>query len=81
MFYTAPCRKGAGAGTSEGSSAGSSAGLSRFMASYPVDNEAQCRKCRIFWAYAIENHGDGSPDHFQGSGISMLYYLSHSHFT
>ena len=23
----------------------------------------------------------GSPDHFQESDISMLYYLSHSHFT
>ena len=28
-----------------------------------------------------ENHGVGSPDHFQESDISMLYYLSHSHFT
>ena len=27
-----------------------------------------------------ENHGV-SPDHFQESDISMLYYLSHSHFT
>ena len=28
-----------------------------------------------------EDHGVGSPDHFQESDISMLYYLSHSHFT
>jgi len=27
------------------------------------------------------NHGVGSPVHFQESDISMLYYLSHSHFT
>ena len=27
------------------------------------------------------NHGVGSPDHIQESDISMLYYLSHSHFT
>ena len=26
------------------------------------------------------NHGVGSPDHIQESDISMLYYLSHSHF-
>ena len=26
------------------------------------------------------NHGVGSPDHFQESDISMLCYLSHSHF-
>ena len=30
---------------------------------------------------AFGNHGVGSPDHFQESDISMLYYLSHSHFT
>ena len=29
----------------------------------------------------IMNHGVGSPGHFQESDISMLYYLSHSHFT
>ena len=29
----------------------------------------------------LGNHGVGSPDHFQESDISMLYYLSHSHFT
>ena len=27
------------------------------------------------------NHGVGSPGHFQESDFSMLYYLSHSHFT
>ena len=27
------------------------------------------------------NLGVGSPDHIQESDISMLYYLSHSHFT
>ena len=27
------------------------------------------------------NHGVGSPDHFQEFDFSMLYYLSHSHFT
>ena len=29
----------------------------------------------------IRNHGGGSPDHFQEFDFSMLYYLSHSHFT
>ena len=29
---------------------------------------------------ATGNHGVGSPDHIQESDISMLYYLSHSHF-
>ena len=28
----------------------------------------------------LGNHGVGSPDHIQESDISMLYYLSHSHF-
>ena len=27
------------------------------------------------------DHGVGSTDHIQESDISMLYYLSHSHFT
>ena len=26
------------------------------------------------------NYGVGSPDHIQESDLSMLYYLSHSHF-
>jgi len=26
------------------------------------------------------NHGVGSPDYIQESDISMLYFLSHSHF-
>jgi len=28
----------------------------------------------------LGNHGVGSTDHIQESDISMLYYLSHSHF-
>ena len=39
----------------------------------------------VAFAYEVNginwNHGVGSPDHFQESDISMLYYLSHSHFT
>ena len=35
----------------------------------------------IWFIVAEGNHGVGSPDHFQESDISMLYYLSHSHFT
>ena len=31
--------------------------------------------------HRIGNHGVGSPDHFQEFDFSMLYYLSHSHFT
>ena len=32
------------------------------------------------WGITGRNHGVGSPDHIQESDISMLYYLSHSHF-
>jgi len=33
-----------------------------------------------FIDYFMESRGVGSPDHIQESDISMLYYLSHSHF-
>jgi len=31
--------------------------------------------------HRVGNHGVGSPDHLQEFDFSMLYYLSHSHFT
>ena len=35
----------------------------------------------IYYLFPIMNHGVGFPGHFQESDFSMLYYLSHSHFT
>ena len=47
---------------------------------HPRSGTGQVEHLRHFKFEETWNHGVGSPDHIQESDISMLYYLSHSHF-
>ena len=51
------------------------------MFEYIVKFDPKSEGSRFAYLVAYELRITGSPDHFQESDISMLYYLSHSHFT